>query len=143
MNSIRPGARARMSGRRPNVTRKRSSSADFISRGQQKARQFWRVQSESGKPDQPRLRESTERPKLRARFEADRLDRANLHRLLGVRIETIARRPNGQRKCPKADERNFPVPSQAALHRRENRFNGPFRGSLGSAVTENLLHFVD
>src|SRR5688500_16262279 len=116
MNSMRPGARAIISGERPKVARNFSSSADFMratdnkkpagSGGSNKKREgpapAWRRASRQG-------------AKLRSGLEANGLDRPNLHRLLRVRIVAVTSRAHGHRERPETDQRNFLVAPQPAF----------------------------
>src|SRR5688500_12022981 len=143
MNSMRPGARAMISGERPNVARNFSSSADFMRATDNKK------PAGSGGSNKKResaaaagRRNSRQGAKLCSGFEAHSLDRPNLHRLLRVRIVAVTSRAHGHRERPETDKRNFLVASQPALQRREHRFRRALGCRLRSAIAQNFLHFV-
>ena len=89
------------------------------------------------------MRELSERPECLSRFEANRLHRADLHGLLGVRIETTSRTARRHGESAKPDKLNFLVAAQSATHRREHGIDRAFRSCIRSFLPELPAHFVD
>src|SRR5687767_1353718 len=141
MNSIRPGARATISGALPKTPRNLSRSTAFIPHTDNEKPAGSGGCSQKQKCD-VNAACSRQRAQLRARLEPNGLHRPNLHWLPGVRVEAIARGANGERKRAEADERDFLVAFQAALHRGEHRLRRSLGGGLRSAVAQDFLHFV-
>jgi len=85
---------------------------------------------------------SREGAQFRPRLESNRPHRPNLHRLLRVRIEAVARGTHRQCEGAEADERHLLVAAQPPLQCGQHGLRCSFRGGLGRAFAQNFLHCI-
>src|ERR1039458_4324041 len=116
MNSIRPGARAMISGARAWMARNFAMRASVIG--------------------------SAKGTKARARLEAHKFHRRDLHRPAGVRVESIPGGALRHRERPKPGEMHLGVPPEAPLDRPQYAARGAFGRSLRRAFAEQSMHLV-